>query len=315
MQSRRAFLGAAGAALLLPAEGFAQAGRAGRSFTGEWHFEQDRYTFVLMLAQAGKRLTGYHSAVTAEARRVDSRTDPNMGPPSIAGTVNGRTASVRWESGYGMEAGGTARITLREGQLEWKRLTHKGDHYFPETAVLSRLEPAPPTPHNRVVPGRSLGKIRLGATQAQVRATLGKPKQTRRFAGGLAEDRWVGKAPSNNTLPVHVSVFYRGGKAVQIQASSAAFRTPEGLSTESNFAQFQEAYGPFRVTAYTFEDAVDSYYDNPARGFAVTTASQNYILPHYRPEALIVHAPGVRVIPYPGGKPTKSDLDKTLTGD
>ncbi len=309
MQTRRALLGAGIALLLRPAGAFAQPGNS--PFTGKWVFIEGDYTLVLTLAQARDRFWGFHAINTPAAQRGEEGQDASTGSPSVEGTIRGNVATVKWTSEKGS---GTARVTLRNGELEWQRLTQRGRHNFPQRATLSRFEPTPPPPNSAVLPGRGIGKIRIGATQQQVRATLGKPKETHRFRGGLAEDRWIGKATGDFHPPVYVSVLYRDGKVAQIEVSSASFATREGLSTESNFAQFHQAYGPLKVTSYNYGDAVGTYYDSGAKGIAITITSQDYTMPYDRPQALIVHAPGAAVIPYPGGKPVRPEGDQTLIG-
>jgi len=125
----------------------AQTGAA-NPFTGRWHSD-DRVqgiSFSLKLTQRGTQLTGHHSAIAAEGRRIDDATPANPGEtsePSIVGYITNHVAVVSFRSGYGTGSHGTAELRLEKGQLRWRITAATGEHYFPQEAVLR------PTPIQR----------------------------------------------------------------------------------------------------------------------------------------------------------------------
>lgn len=88
------------------------------------------------LTQDGNRICGYHIATSYGQQKVDEGDLTGRGP-SIAGTVTGNVATVRFRAWTG--AIGVATITLRNGSLAWhvvKRID--GQNWFPDDALLSR---------------------------------------------------------------------------------------------------------------------------------------------------------------------------------
>jgi hypothetical protein len=76
--------------------------------------------------------------MTANATRIDAMI-PEDGNPSIFGIVQGKTARVKFQSGYS-EATGEALLTLKdENTLDWKILNvTDGEIYIPGEAILKR---------------------------------------------------------------------------------------------------------------------------------------------------------------------------------
>jgi hypothetical protein len=108
-----------------------------KPFEGVWSWTSQRSAFNLTLKQSGTHITGRHSAVAQNGNRIDDDSDPRD-KPSISGTVKGNRATVQFASSYTEGAGGDAELTLEHNRLHWRILKSHGQHYFPDTAILSR---------------------------------------------------------------------------------------------------------------------------------------------------------------------------------
>ena len=113
-------------------------------FTGSWDAsESAASSFSLDLAQHGRHLSGYHSAVARDGKRVDAVL-PTESSPSITGTVSGKVAHVRFQSGYDPDGHGEALLTLRrDGTLAWRVTRSVGAFCLPEVAILHHQPPSP----------------------------------------------------------------------------------------------------------------------------------------------------------------------------
>ncbi|HZS08514.1 MAG TPA: hypothetical protein VFD58_27015 [Blastocatellia bacterium] len=110
---------------------------AAAGFAGSWAVTfKSGAGFGIDLVQKGDRLTGWHSAVTSNASRVDA-VERGSDEPSIRGRIEGTTATVTFTSGYG-DGKGKARLMLQDGKLQWQITESTGEHYLPDKAVLSR---------------------------------------------------------------------------------------------------------------------------------------------------------------------------------
>ena len=73
----------------------------------------------------------------------------------------------------------------------------------------------------QAVAGRSLGKIHIGETRADVRRTLNasKPPKTYDLKNGLIEDEWSGEVPNGTSSPSSstLTLWYRQDKVAQIE--------------------------------------------------------------------------------------------------
>jgi hypothetical protein len=122
------------------------------NFAGEWTFPNDPETeasFDLTLRQKGRQLSGEHCVITARAARIDcaSANPDNTGIPTLTGTVNGQIATVKFKSTYGVNAGGTARITRHGNRITWQIIESHGEHFFPPKVTLQKIVPQKsPTP-------------------------------------------------------------------------------------------------------------------------------------------------------------------------
>ena len=114
-----------------------------KSFSGEWSYGRNGYSFTLKLSQRGDSLVGAHCAVTRNAARIDCAfsEDGSPQPVSLAGAITNGRAIVRFKSSYS-EATGSARIVFRGRNIEWtivRGSVSDGEYYLPARAVLSRV--------------------------------------------------------------------------------------------------------------------------------------------------------------------------------
>ncbi|RAU81463.1 hypothetical protein [Pontibacter arcticus] len=131
-----------------------------------------------------------------------------------------------------------------------------------------------------IVPGVSMGQIRVGDTSEKVTATLGKP-DSGDAAMGKALSVWVSK--KQNAEPQHtVSVFFsRNGTempanlfARQIRINSPVFKTPEAIQTGSSLAAIRQHYRVAPFAYYLNKQQQRVYiFDDQAQGiaFEITT--------------------------------------------
>lgn len=145
-----------------------------------------------------------------------------------------------------------------------------------------------------LTPGTGAGGTRLGGAQADVRKQLGKPARSFPTHGGCSADTW-------RTDGEEVEVVYRSGRAVQIKVTSERFRTRNGLSTASPFAQIRRLHPHLKRTMYLYDMETGKgldYYDDVRQGIAFVfpgpTATER---DNDHPSALIVHRVGQPAIP------------------
>ena len=109
------------------------------------------------------------------------------------------------------------------------------------------------------------------------------------------------------TVRDKLEVIYKGGKVVQIEATSPTFRTAGGLSTASPLSVLNRAINPKRYTTYDYGDSTGGYLqyylDQVQSGIAFESgAHQDNWFWDRGSETLIVHLKGVPVLPDQGGK-------------
>jgi len=107
----------------------------------------------------------------------------------------------------------------------------------------------------KILPGERLGGAVLGERQRQLRAAMGQPDTTTRLAGGLIREDWLGKRLAPKAYVEmglffrhdFVTVYFRHGRAIQVEASSPDFKTPDGLTRASNGLKFRLRYRDFKT--------------------------------------------------------------------
>lgn len=182
-----------------------------------------------------------------------------------------------------------------------------------------------------VVPGKSAGKVWLGATRATVHRLLGKPGQTsvRKLIGGprggvrylpgtqsmtsVLVDEWLGPVPKDGWSGEgqrRFAVIFHLNRAVQLEWNAPQYRTAGGISVSSSLAQFRRFFRPV-LSSYLFAEDGGGFrwyvYDDVKRGLAFTFGGQDNYDARIQPETLRIHRPGYAVIPDPGGKPIKAN--------
>jgi hypothetical protein len=177
---------------------------------------------------------------------------------------------------------------------------------------------AAPASDTLVVPGQRVGKVRLGDSRAVVLRLLGKPAKTARWKSGPTQDSWFGPKPSVDKdgmeafQRIELNVIYSGGKVVQIEFNSPAFKTPQGISIGNTLQQFRRAYAGVKPYTFMYLDEGGGgyrghYYDARAKGIAFSFGAQDYYDARIKPELLRVHRAGYPVLADPGGQPTRPE--------
>ena len=174
------------------------------------------------------------------------------------------------------------------------------------TASVSAQAPEPVT-----LPGRGVGRIFLGMQRADVTRSLSKPRATyyprigkgtslpSALHGAYVTDEWVSK---NRAYSLQVT--YRRDRVVQIRTDNPKFFAANAVSTNATFAEIRRRFPEMTVHSYllTDADAVTFYADSVSRGIAFETETQDDLaladqVAAVKPLALIVHEPGVPVLP------------------
>lgn len=146
----------------------------------------------------------------------------------------------------------------------------------------------------KIVPGRRIGKIELGASRQMVHKTLGQPSSTYRAPGGLTGEVWMASTGND------VRLVYRGGRVIQIKVTSSSFSTPEGLTTNSSLAEVQKSYRSLVKTRHFVHGSgggLIDYHDDVRRGIAFEFTAPDSETPNFKPYAIVVHRPAQRVMP------------------
>lgn len=170
-----------------------------------------------------------------------------------------------------------------------------------------------------VVAGKSMGRVQLGFTRAQVHKTLGKPSKTFKLKGGLTDDLWRAKkvGTDRNGSPIHhkLEVIYKAGKVIQVEATSPVFVTASGTSTRSAVSYLTSKHSNLRVLVYGYDDKdgggwQNYYFVDAKKGISYEYEGwQENLYRRSMPSTIIIHKPGTRVVPDAGGKLVTDSLD------
>ena len=154
----------------------------------------------------------------------------------------------------------------------------------------------------KIEPGLRAGKIALGISRQEVHRILGQPSATYSMQGKLTADTWMANTGND------VRIVYRGGQVIQVKVTSASFKTPEGLTTESTLAEVRKHHTRLRKSRHFVNDSggvMIDYYDDVRRGIAFEFTSVDSETREFKPYAIVVHSPGQRVIPENGEEPVR----------
>ena len=167
-----------------------------------------------------------------------------------------------------------------------------------------------------IVPGKSIGKLRLGMGVLEAIRLRGRPQST----------EWVGVTTAKNPKPTPTTtlelLWWEGGTAddpeswliahvkrervVQLSAMGINYRLTNGIATTSDFTKVRKAYPKLRVRSGYFGSEeepgyVGYFFDDIALGLAFTKGTQDdsatyNSLPQLFPESIVVHPPRQRVL-------------------
>lgn len=160
---------------------------------------------------------------------------------------------------------------------------------------------------NLVVPGKSIGRIALGMTGAQVRKLRGKPTRRVKLSPTLLSEQWGGGYDKESQLNIDpdYEVTYRGGRVVQIETTQGAFRTRSGLRAGSTLDEVRRLVKPL---IHSLRDAPENLvgheFDGVKMGLAFEMNGPNSGVLYREDEAnsVIVHRPGVPALPNKGSQ-------------
>ncbi len=162
------------------------------------------------------------------------------------------------------------------------------------------------------VPGKSLWGFTLGTTRTKALAAVKKqwPKAKREtqktYKDGVTEDAWY--MPGHKEFgadDLRFAILSKGGKVIQIRANTSE---DNGL-IKLDFAQLLKRY-KLQKSVHGFDDYVGFYYDDVKRGICYTKGMQDLFLLTYEPDGVIIHKPGVPVLPREYGF-----IGEKMTGD
>lgn len=153
--------------------------------------------------------------------------------------------------------------------------------------------PKPPAPDSTylIVPGGSIGKVKVGMYGEALARILGEPDSSD-AAMGKALYFWEGEQPAHYVSVFTVTDF--GGQVEkpvvqQVQITSPRFLTKDSIGTGMPLSEIRQKYGPLRPLAY-FQNAQRQQvyiFDNQAQGIAFEVT-----LPDSLCSAITVHPKG-----------------------
>jgi len=174
-----------------------------------------------------------------------------------------------------------------------------------------------------IIPGERLGAATIGATRQKIHKTLGHPNTSTRLADGTLREDWLSKHLAPQAYVRHglyykhdfVTVYFRKNHAAQVEASSPAFHTADGLTRASDGHRFRQCYPHFTtIIPPHFSNPAPSgcpapkhfvnYEDATARGIAWRYGAWGGLAPDPsigQLELVIVHQRGKPVIIDPDG--------------
>ncbi|MDF2441408.1 MAG: hypothetical protein JWN98_2392 [Abditibacteriota bacterium] len=171
-----------------------------------------------------------------------------------------------------------------------------------------------------VVPGVSVGRVKLGDTQAVVRQKMGRPTTSGRHSNGVMQDSWLGpEVAAHSADHRFFRVLYKNGRVTQIEFNSPQFVTSRGISSQSMLQQFRARYPRSRRRSYllSYEGGggghIEHYFDHRRSGLCFEFGTQDDYDARVRPTSLRVHRRNTPVIVSPGAKPTQADDEKPIS--
>lgn len=158
-----------------------------------------------------------------------------------------------------------------------------------------------------VIPGKRIGRIRLGMDRYSVRQLLGKPHLINQ-EGSFIQIYWNIGNPRDQE---YIGVIFRKDKAIQIETNSSQYVTSQGISAQSNLGQIRKKLGRLKVISFGLNDSdpevaehASHYWDDVKRGiaFELDLGYRPDLSSDQIPHALYVYLAGHRFIPPIDGK-------------
>ncbi len=157
-----------------------------------------------------------------------------------------------------------------------------------------------------VVPGQSLGILRIGEARADVIAAIKmRPTANYDLKNGLVEDEWSSDSANGSGEGYNISVWYRQGKVIQAQTTlteqqranvptfNALVAQDRGLKEVCYYMGCYDSSGP--------AGGADFYcFDDVRRGIAYGIGVNGDAYMTDKPRTLIIHVAGVPYIPFQG---------------
>ena len=174
----------------------------------------------------------------------------------------------------------------------------------PGNAQVVVKKPAGPTDF---VAGRSFGRVKIGMTKIEVIKMLGAPVSEAPLESEVTEALWLGSVHKGKAIRKRefVSVYFYHDSVVQIDGSSPGFKSKEGLSTTSTWAEMVMAYPvtTFRKRAYPLDPDQPKLLhfaaDDAEQGIGWYQAQFEAVGVKAKPtqsiDAIVIHRPGTRL--------------------
>ena len=169
----------------------------------------------------------------------------------------------------------------------------------PATDTAAAAMPAPATPDSAylIVPGESIGRIRLGMPASELHALMGKA-DSGDAAMGKSLQFWIskdGRQPRQYVAAYTVNKFDEAGSppmVQQVQVTSPQFRTGSGLGPGNTLAEIRKEFRQVEPFAYYTNQKQQQVYlfDEQARGIAFEVTMPDSIC-----TAVTVHGKGTDV--------------------
>jgi len=162
-----------------------------------------------------------------------------------------------------------------------------------------------------IVPGQSIGTVKIGARRTTVLKQKGKPDSTVWVRKHWRQDSWTHRGMINggDEMTLFTRVLYHYRRVVQIETNEPKFATKENISTDigNGPATQRETYKELRWSVYRSKRrGTDIYYhEGVKRGLSflyVQKGLKGGTLVSGVEHALVVHRKGVRPFRMPGSR-------------
>lgn len=154
-----------------------------------------------------------------------------------------------------------------------------------------------------IVPGESIGAVRLGMSHDEVVNAIGPAMGHYARSKRIALSFWGARQPHSDVDGV-VLIFFRSGRVVQIQTDFRDYRTREGVNFQTSPETFRRHYGGVREYYSGKQGIIGYYLDARSQGIALRVSGAPFGLgpPPYpgpfelMPNLIVVHPPGAKII-------------------